>query len=143
MRGWIARRKQAARRIQTAVGEIDDIIAQLRAAPERARELLPEMAAEVQLVLAENIAAERGPDGTPWPATKDGRHALKNAAGDLTSQVVGTAILVTLQAPSSLHHLGIARGGVRRPILPSKGIPAPVAEALGRVVKRGLGRPRP
>jgi len=103
------------------------------------REALPEISRELRTVLLENIAAQRGPDGRPWPATQDGRQALKNAGEDLTVQVVNNTILATLTGIPARHHTGAARGKVRRPILPTKGIPAPVVEAIGRVVRRKLG----
>lgn len=118
---------------------LEEMIAQLRGIAPNVREALPEVARELDTVLRENIAAQRGPDGVAWPATKDGRQALKNAGDDLTVQVVGGTVLATLGGPPARHHAGAVKGGVKRPILPTKGIPAPVAEAIGRVVARKLG----
>lgn len=121
---------------------IEEMAAKLRAIVPSVREALPEVARELKAVLTENIAAQRGPDGVPWPATKDGAPALAHAADALTVQVVGGTVLCTLTGPEARHHLGIARGRVKRQILPTKGIPGPVAEAIGRVVKtkiRGAG----
>lgn len=121
------------------MSSIEEMVAKLRSITPRVREALPEVAKEVRAVLVANIAAQRGPDGTPWPKTQDGKPALVNAGANLTAQVVGGTILVTLDGPEARHHLGIARGRVRRPILPSKGIPGPVVEAIGRVLGRKLG----
>ncbi len=117
---------------------IEDMVIRLRKIQPDIRAALPEVAFAVGAVLKENIAAQRGPDGVPWPATQDGKPALVNAGAALTAQAVGGIVLVTLTGPEARHHLGIAKGRVKRQILPTKGIPGPVAEAIGRVVAAKL-----
>jgi len=117
---------------------IEDMVAKLRGLTPKIREALPEVAFAVGQVFRENIAAQRGPDGTPWPATKDGAPALVHAADALTVQVVGGTVLATITGPDARHHLGLGRGRVKRPILPTKGIPQPIVDAIARVIKGKL-----
>ena len=120
------------------MAELDDMIARLRGLGATTREAVPEVADECKTVLAGNIAAQRGPDGEAWPKSKDGAPVLVNAAKELTAQAVNGAVLITLRGPEARHHLGIAKGRVQRRILPSKGIPAPMSEAIRRVLFRKL-----
>jgi len=120
------------------VAELDDMIARLRALGRAARTAVPEIARECKSIVAENIRAQRGPDGEAWPRAKDGAPVLEGAADALSAQGVNGAALLTLSGPEARHHLGIARGRVQRRILPTKGIPAPMAEAIKRVLLRRL-----
>jgi len=120
------------------VAEIDDMIARLRGLGKAARDAVPEIAEECRKVIATNVAAQRGPDGEPWPKSKDRRPVLVDAAKNMSAQAVGGAALLVLNGPEARHHLGIARGKVLRRILPSKGIPAPMAEAIRRLLERRL-----
>lgn len=120
------------------MAELEDMIASLRGLGKAAREALPEIARECKAVIAENIAAQRGPDDEPWPKAKDGQPVLEGAASAVSAQAVDGAVLLTLNGPEARHHLGVARGRVQRKILPTKGIPAPMAEAIRRVLVRRL-----
>lgn len=108
---------------------------------ERLRELgtLPEQAAPrvAEAMLQEvtrTIAAGTAPDGTPWAPTKAGERPLRGAAKALSASASGTVALLTLSGPEVLHHEGRAKGGVRRQILPSRKLNAPIVRALKRII---------
>ncbi len=121
-----------------ADNELDKMIAQLRAIPDLVEKVLPEVAAECHKVIAENVAAQRGPDGTPWPKGKDGHPVLVNAADAVTASAIGNVILIRVSGPEARHHLGIAKGKVKREIIPTRKIPKPMVEAMKRVINRRL-----
>lgn len=117
---------------------LDDIINRLRALPRIVEEVAPELARELHEVIASNIARQQGPDGTPWPPGKEHDDVLVNAAKNLDVRAVRNVIVATLRGPEARHHLGIARGRVRRPILPTKKIPEAFIEAAERSIKRKI-----
>jgi hypothetical protein len=85
---------------------------------------------ELQKDIEENIELGLSPDGTPWQKTKAGEQPLQNAAKALTVSVVGNTVVATLRGPEALHHLGAAKGHIRRQILPTRAIPASAVKAL-------------
>lgn len=118
---------------------LDEMIARLRGIGAAARAALPEIAQEAKRVVLENVAAQRGPDGKPWPPTQAGTAALQNAGANLSAQVVGgKTILLTLGSPEARHNYGAVKGKVKRQILPTRGIPTVLAEAIRRVLVRRL-----
>lgn len=121
-----------------AADELNQMIAQLRKLPELVESVLPEVAVECKTVIAENIAAQRGPDGTPWQPGARGQPVLQNAAAAITAQAIGNVVLITVSGVEAKHHLGRVRGRIKRPIIPSGRLPQPMAEAIARVVKRKL-----
>ncbi len=123
------------------MNELDEMIKRLRGVGTAASAALPEIADEAKRIVDENIAAQRGPDGKPWPETKDGRAALQNAGAAVTSTVVGgKTVLLTLTGVEARHNYGAVKGRVRRQILPPRGIPATLAEAIRRVLVRRFGQ---
>lgn len=94
----------------------------------------PEIADAMGREISGNIARGVGPDGKPWPETKDGQKPLKGAAAHVDVRAVGTVVVATLTGVEARHHFGMIRGGVARPILPSKSIPAPMIRAIDRVL---------
>lgn len=122
------------------MAELEDMIARLRGLGRAALEAVPEIAQECKRLVEENVAAQRGPDGEAWPKSKEGRPVLVNAGANVSAQAVGGTALLRLEGPEARHHLGVARGKVQRRILPSKGIPAPMAEAIRRVTTRALDK---
>lgn len=122
------------------MAELDDMIARLRGLGRAAKAAVPAIAKECKDIIAQNIANQCGPDGVPWPRPADPAESLvlRNAAAAVSAQAVNGAVLLTLNGPEARHHLGIARGKVQRKILPTKGIPAPMAEAIRRVLFKKL-----
>lgn len=103
----------------------------------------PAVAKALERELVANVRAGVGPDGTPWPATEDGHKPLQGASKALSVRAVGTVVVARLTGIHARHHLGAVRGGVRRPILPTKTIPEPVTKAIASVLedefKRTMG----
>jgi len=122
--------------------ELDELIARLRNLPRIVEDVLPEAATELAKIIAGNIAAQRGPDGVPWPAPKDPetKAVLLNAMKSVTVSAIGRVLLTRVDGPEARHHLGIAKGKVKREIIPTKKIPTPMVEALRRVLLRKLDK---
>lgn len=114
--------------------ELDAYIARLRALPELARRAAPDVADAVRDELRRQITAGTDPTGRPWQRTEDGRQALATAADALTVGAHGTRVIMRLRGHIARHHLGRAKGGTVRRILPTAGIPAPMARAITRVL---------
>lgn len=110
--------------------QLDAYIARVRALPELARTAAPDVARVVERELRKTISAGTTPDGKPWPLTKDGEKPLTNAAGALNVVAVGTTIYARISGPEARHHLGRARGGIERQILPKDSIPAAMSVAI-------------
>lgn len=119
---------------------LDAMIDRVRRVPELVREAAPEVAAEVERELVANIAAGRAPDGTAWEPTKEGGRPLANAAKALSVRAVGSVVLMTVSGPEAKHHLGLARGKVKRRIILTRGIPSPMASAMRKVFARRFAR---
>lgn len=99
-------------------------------------EAAPEVADALHAELDAQIAAGTDPEGTPWQSTKEGKRPLQNASQSLTVRAFGNVILAKLTGPTALHHMGQARGGVRRQILPSSKLPAKITSAIRTVCNR-------
>jgi len=95
----------------------------------------PELARELEREIKAQIARGEGPDGKPWPLTKDGKQALQHAAKSLTVAAVGAdTIVVRIAGVEARHHLGHVRGGIVRQIIPTRGIPDPLVRVIQRVL---------
>jgi hypothetical protein len=77
-----------------------------------------------------DIAAGKDPDGKPWKKTKEGATPLRGARKALSFRRVGTGVLVQLNGPEALHHLGKAKGEVVRRIIPVGRLSSRYAAAL-------------
>lgn len=116
---------------------LDAHIARVRALADLSRAAAPECALEAKDAIDAQIARGVGPDGEAWPPRKDtGERTLQNAAQAVVVVPVGNTVFFRVRGPEARHHLGHARGGVVRRILPVKGIPNHLALAI----KRGLTR---
>jgi|GEM_PF-1874951 len=100
---------------------------------EIAKDVAPVLDAEIR----KNISAGVDPEGKPWQLTKDGKKPLTNAGAALTVRAISSVVQAKLEGHVALHHLGAARGNVRRQILPSSRLPQPMTEAVKAVsIKR-------
>jgi hypothetical protein len=107
----------------------------LRALPELAREAAPEVADVVRDELERQIKAGTDPEGKAWAKREDGGQPLETASKSLAVTSVDSRIFARLRGHVARHHLGRARGGVERQILPTK-IPGPMGRAIARVLGR-------
>jgi hypothetical protein len=116
---------------------LDDMIARLRSlGPAMVQEAMPELTAAVRTELQRSIASASTPEGSEWEPRKAGGPALQNAINAVHVAAVGTTIMVRLTGPEARHHLGRARGGVAREILPTGALPTSWKRALKRVLDR-------
>lgn len=90
----------------------------------------------VRRELEEQIERAEGPDGRRWPRTRDGRRALRNAKRALSVKAVGNVVIARLTGHHARHNVGAVKGGVRRQILPSGGLPDAFTRAIARVIER-------
>jgi hypothetical protein len=81
-----------------------------------------------------------GPDGKLWAPTAEGELPLQGVARDLSVSVVGTTAVLTLEGVHARHSLGRVRGGIARPVLPTKAVPASMERAVRAVITKELGR---
>jgi len=118
---------------QAAALTLAQWINQLRAAngitKDAAQALVPVVRAEI----AKAIQEGRSVDGEKWPLTAKGTVALRNAMQHITVRAIENVIVVTLTGHHVFHHFGTSRDP-RRPILPTKGLP----QKLGQAIARGL-----
>lgn len=115
-------------------------IRRLERLPVAITEAAPEVADALHVELDAQIAAGTDPDGTPWQPTLAGKRPLQNASASLTVRAIGNVILAKLTGPTALHHMGQARGGVRRQVLPSSKMPSRITNAIRTVCERILRR---
>ena len=113
---------------------LDAHIARIRALPGLAQRAAPDVAQALRDELRRQIAAGTDPDGRPWTLTEAGRQALATAAAALTVGSSGVQVIMRLRGHVARHHLGRAKGGIVRRILPTAGIPAPLARAITAVL---------
>ncbi len=116
--------------------ELDAMIARIRKLPELAKSAAPDVARAVEAELHRTIAAGTTPDGKPWAPKQDGGKPLGGAAEALTVVAVGSTVLVHLRGPEARHHLGWAKGGTARPIIPVKDIPPAMVTAIKAVLAK-------
>lgn len=105
-------------------------IARLRKFNVMGAELAPAAAEELEKQLLANAAAQIGPDGTPWPATKDHSAPLRDVASHLTVVAVGSRVVARLTGWYVNQSTGWTRGNVARPIMPSRKMSQPMTKAI-------------
>jgi hypothetical protein len=113
---------------------LDGWIRRVRELGTLTKDVAPEIAVAVHSELSTQIARGVGPDGRKLEPTKDGKQPLRNAAKALRTRAIGTRVVAVLEGPEALHHLGRAKGGVRRPILPTSKIPDPMSRAIAKTI---------
>lgn len=114
---------------QTLAGWINMLRSANGIVKDAAQALAPVVKAEIEQAIAEG----RSVDGQKWPLTKAGHVALRNAAKNITVRAIDNVILVTLSGHHVFHHFGAGRNP-RRAILPTRGMPA----KLGDAIRKGL-----
>jgi hypothetical protein len=116
------------------MADLRAMIAKLRELDGMVERAAPEIAKAVERELGAQVAAGLGPDGKPLRPTKDGRQPLQNAARAIRVRAVGTVIVAKVEGHHALHHLGRARGGIRRPLIPTETTTEPVAKAIEKTL---------
>lgn len=105
------------------------MIARLRALRGLAKNIAPEVAAELEAWARENASAGVGPDGKTWPARDDGSPAhVGTSVSDTSARTSGTVAILSLKAPTVYRHFG-AQGRAPRKVLPGN-LPHKLGEAI-------------
>jgi hypothetical protein len=115
MQGWIDR-----------LNQLGDLPAEV------AKDVAPALDAEIR----KNISAGVDPEGKPWLPTKDGKKPLANAGAALSVKAISSVVQAKLVGHVALHHLGAAKGNIRRQILPSSRLPQPMTAAIKAVAAK-------
>jgi hypothetical protein len=105
--------------------------------PERAA---PDIADACAKEIRAQIARGEGPDGEKWKPTKEGNAPLRNAAKALSVRAIGSAIVMKLTGVEALHHLGGAKGGIARRILPVRRVNESLTRAIDRVLRDAFAK---
>jgi hypothetical protein len=123
--------------VSKGIAELDAMIRRLRELPESlVKDAAPEIARVVEQEIKRTIAAGTTPEGEPWERTLDGRKPLQHAASAVFVGAVGTTIFVRLTGPEARHHLGQARGGKVRRVIPETIPPAMAAKMVDVIGER-------
>lgn len=115
---------------------LDSYIHRLRTLPGLARRAAPDCAEAFERELQRQIRAGTTPDGESWEPRQDGGKALETAAKALTVVAAGPRVVARLRGHIARHHLGRAKGGVQRQILPIGSIPRAISAAIREVLAR-------
>lgn len=107
-----------------------EMIASLKALGQLERTATPKVAAALERTAKAQISRGTDPDGKPWPLTQEGEVPLRGAAGALAVVPAGRAVIMTLRGPEARHNNRTARGGVKRQVLPEKGVPRTYQKAI-------------
>jgi hypothetical protein len=122
--------------VRKVTAELDAMIAKIRRIPQIAKRAAPDVAVAVRAVVLETINAGTTPEGEAWaPRKEDGARPLAGAARALKVAPIGTRIFFRIAGPEARHHLGRARGGVRRGIIPTRLTPR-MTEAVIKVLSK-------
>jgi hypothetical protein len=124
----------------TAFHRLRRQIDRVRSLGELPEAIAAEAATELDRQLRQQIAAGQGPDGKPWQPTADGRTPLRNAGDGLTVRAVGSVVLARLTGSAVRHHLGTARGRIKRQVLPSARMPQRMTATLRTIASRRFQR---
>jgi hypothetical protein len=122
-----------------AITKLQEQIARVRAIPKLAKKAAPEVATEVGRMLEESARRGNDPDGEPWLRKITGGQPLTGAYRAISTRAVGSVVIISLTGKEVYHHTGATRGHVRRRIIPTRGIPGPVAESVKTVLSRRFG----
>lgn len=117
---------------------IEDMIRALQALPKAVEDSAQEVGKALKTTLDEQIAKGVGPDGEAWKARKAGGQPLQNAAAAVTVTVSGAAIVVSLESPEARHHYGLAKGGIKRQVLPTAQLPAAMISSMQIALAKGI-----
>lgn len=120
--------------------ELDRQLARLRAMGTLAERSAPAVALAVEEDVLDHVRRGVAPDGTAWPPTLDGHLPLQGVEKNLTVRAVGTTIVATLEGEHARHSIGAVRGGKKRQILPTRGMPDSMTRAVRSVVDEEFRR---
>lgn len=115
-----------------------DLAQRLRELPTKlVDQTAPEIARAIEAEIKRQVSQGVDPYGRPWPLTRDGDRALRDAADAIRVTVLRDRVVVTLTGVEALHDRGAVRGGVRRQILPDR---AEIPPRLAAVIEAAIAR---
>jgi hypothetical protein len=122
----------------SGMASLDAMIARVSAVPDMVQSAAPEVATAVELELERTIRAGTTADGRGWAPKKQGTGTpLAGAEKSLRVVAIGKTVFATLRGHIARHHLGRAKGGTVREILPtSRALPPSMDLAVRRVLER-------
>lgn len=104
-----------------------------------AAEIASEAVKELRKELEAQVSRGETPAGERWRPTLAGDPPLQNADEAVTITQAGSVILYRVAGPTALHHLGKAKGRIRRQVIPDK-IEPKMAAALKRAAETVIAR---
>lgn len=107
----------------------DDLLKRVEKLGELARLAAKDCAIAVKQVGKSQLSQGTSLDGSKIEARKDGRPALVHAAESFDCIAVGNSIILTIRGIEARHSRGAVKGGKKRPLLPGKTVPEPIAKA--------------
>jgi hypothetical protein len=122
------------------MADVQDMIRALRSLGTTAQEAAPECAKALEADIRASVAAGKGPDGTPWQRTKDGKQPLQRAADAVTVVAKGTTVIVKVVGIEARHHWGTVKGGIIRRIIPTAALPQSAERALAKVLQDRIAK---
>jgi hypothetical protein len=118
---------------------VAEMIRRLRECGSMVDRMAPAVAVAAKREVIATASAQERPDGKAWAPGKDGQPVLRGVAGALQATAVGTRVVLRLDGHYARHHVGAVRGGkkgsLRRQILPTGTMPAPMTRAIERVAE--------
>lgn len=116
--------------------ELDAMIEKIRRIPQVAKRAAPDVAEVMRESILESVNAGTDFDGKKWePRKADGGRPLVDAAAAVKVAPVGTRIFARVAGPEARHHLGRAKGGTIRGVIPTRLTPR-LAERVRAVLVR-------
>ena len=121
--------------------KLDAWIKMLRTLPaDVTREAAPAVADALRADIEASVSRAQSPDGTPWKPKLDGEQALVDAAQDVTVTPLDSVVLVKFTGKFVRHHRGMARGGIKRQVIPTRKVPDAVLRTISRVFATAFRR---
>lgn len=93
---------------------LDEMIAACRSVPGMAKREAPRVAAMLNSVVAQSVAAGTTPEGVPWKLTKKGKVPLRGAMDAVTVEVDGDGVTATLTGHHVFHQRGTKSAAANR-----------------------------
>jgi len=121
----------------SGAGDINKMIAELRAIPGAIKAAAPDLAEDMRRSLAATANAGTAPDGSAWKPKKDGGRALVNAGSKIVVTAIGTVLVAVISGPEAIHHYGTKKDPQRQ-ILPSGGS---LPDTLAQAFRAGVAKP--
>ena len=116
-----------------------EMIRRLRECGGMTERMAPVVAVAAKREVVRTASAQERPDGKRWQPGEGGKPVLQGVYRELQATAIGTRVVLRLDGHYARHHVGAVRGGkkgsLRRQILPTETMPAPMTRAIERVAE--------